>query len=174
MIDIYKNVLTETTLSVVHDELIKFMKTPNIWGSSNFKWADDIKVNISGSTLITQVSPAVSNFIIQDLDSLLPNKNVVLQYYVWTANSGISLHADALYKFGATIYLNETWDINDGGLFLYENTPNDWRVHVPEFNTMVINNDATNHMVTPVSPFAKHNRYTIQIFGEKLLMEEYK
>jgi hypothetical protein len=174
MIDIYKNVLTESTLLVVHDELIKFMNTPNIWTASTLKWDDMLKVNISGSTLVASISPAVCNFILGDLQDLIPHKNMSFQYYIWPPHAGISVHSDPHVKFGATIYLNETWDINDGGLFLYENTPNDWRVHVPEFNTMVINNDATNHMVTPVSPFAKHNRYTIQIFGEKLLMEEYK
>lgn len=85
-------------------------------------------------------------------------------------NSSISLHNDSHVEFGATLYLNEAWVPDDGGIFLYQHAENDWRAHIPEFNTLVVNDNHTLHMVTPVSPFAKHYRYTIQIFGEKNIL----
>ena len=166
---IYENALTETTLSIVHRELTNFMETPEKWTPSNFNWDNNIRINVSGTTLVTFVSNGVTELILEDLEDIIPPMtNKKIQYFVWTPNSGISIHDDGHVKFGATIYLNQTWDINDGGLFVYQHEPNDWRVHVPTFNTCTINDTCSLHMVTPVSPFARHNRYTIQIFGDKI------
>lgn len=164
---LYKDVLSPVTLSFINSELSSFMATPEKWTCSSFIWNDDIKVNISGGTLITMVGDSITKLILEDLDGILPSmSHQKLQYCVWPSNSGISTHNDKKYKFGATIYLNESWDINDGGIFLYEHAADDWRAHVPKFNTMMVNDSSTLHLVTPVSPFAKQNRYTIQIFGD--------
>jgi hypothetical protein len=40
-----------------------------------------------------------------------------------------------------------------------------WNAICPQFNYMVINDDATEHLVTIVSPLAPENRITIQIRG---------
>jgi hypothetical protein len=164
---LYKNVLTANTLSLINRELTNFLEQRDKWTCSNFLWQPNIKINISGATMISSISEGIAEMILEDLEDILPKMNhKKLQYYVWTPNSGISSHSDALYKFGATIYLNDIWDINDGGIFLYQHDGDDWRAHVPTFNTMMINDNGTLHMVTPVSPFAKNNRYTIQIFGD--------
>jgi len=167
---IYKNVLTSTTMSHVQRELSNFLETPNsIWACSSFKWSDSVKLIISCSTMMAELSPGLRGVVLEDLQDFLPpiNQNQLsISYYVWTPNAGISLHDDGKYKFGATIYLNEFWDPNDGGIFLYQNSLDDWRAHVPTFNTMSVNTSGTYHMVTPVSPYAKQHRYTIQIFGD--------
>lgn len=164
---LYKNVLKQNTLSLVHRELTNFLEQTDKWTCSNFIWNDKIKVNITGTTMISFISEGISEIILEDLEDILPPiSNPKLQYYVWTPNSGISTHTDAKYKFGATVYLNETWDPNDGGIFMYQHDGDDWRVHIPSLNTMMVNDTGSMHMVTPVSPFAKQNRYTIQIFGD--------
>ena len=166
---LYKNVLSQNTLALVNRELSNFMEDTEKWTCSNFKWKSNIKTNISGSTMISFISVGVSELILQDLGDIIPPINhKKMQYYVWLPNSGISVHNDAHATFGATIYLNESWDINDGGIFIYQHDGDDWRAHVPEFNTLVVNDIHALHMVTPVSPFAKHNRYTIQIFGDNI------
>jgi len=164
---IYENALTETTLSFIHRELTNFMEQPDKWSCSNFRWPASVKVNVAGSTLITPLSEGCRKLVLEDIGECLPKTKIFTNYFVWMPNSGISCHSDSHMKFGATLYLNESWDINDGGIFLYQREGTDWRAHVPEFNTLVVNDTQTLHMVTPVSPFAKHNRYTIQIFGEK-------
>jgi len=167
---IYENVLNENTLNLIYRELTHFMEHEHLWSCSNFKWGDkfsNLRTNISGTTMVAKVSDTLTEIILEDLDDVLPSMNhKLIKYFVWLPNSGISKHTDYTYKFGSTIYLNESWDINDGGLFLYENATDDWRVHIPRYNTMVVNDTGLVHMVTPVSAFAKHNRYTIQIFGD--------
>jgi len=164
---LYKNALTQNTLALVNRELSNFMEYPDKWTCSNFMWKPNIKINISGATMMATISEGLTNVILEDIEDIIPPiKKKIIQYYVWTPNSGISIHNDQKYKFGATIYLNDTWDINDGGIFLYQHNGDDWRAHIPSFNTMMINDTGSLHMVTPVSPFAKHNRYTIQIFGD--------
>ena len=164
---LYKNVLTQNTLALITKELNDFIKHSDNWTCSNFIWMNDIKVNISGTTMLSFVGKELTQFILEDLKNILPPiSNPKLQYYVWTPNSGISCHDDGMYKFGATIYLNQSWNINDGGIFMYQHDGDDWRAHIPTLNTMVVNDTNALHLVTPVSPFAKHNRYTIQIFGD--------
>ncbi len=164
---LYKNALTQNTLMLINRELTNFMEQPDKWTCSNFKWQPNVMINISGVTMITTISEGLTKIILEDLQDILPTIcHSKLQYFVWTPNSGISTHTDNRYTFGATLYLNQTWDPNDGGIFMYEYDKDDWRAHVPSYNTMVINDTKAWHLVTPVSPFAKHNRYTIQIFGD--------
>ena len=164
---LYKNALTQNTLMLINRELTNFIEDGENWTCSNFKWKPNVMINISGATMICKPSEGLTKIILENLQGILPPmKNSSIQYYVWTANSGISTHNDVKYKFGATIYLNDIWDINDGGIFLYQHDGDDWRAHIPTFNTMMINDTGTLHMVTPVSPFAKNNRYTLQIFGD--------
>jgi hypothetical protein len=164
---LYKEVLAPITLSVIHREFTNLLETDHAWTCSSFKWKPDIKVNISGATMVAKVNDGIASMILEDLGDKIPSmKSKRIQYCAWLPNSGISTHNDGMYTFGATIYLNETWDINDGGIFMYEYADNDWRGHIPTFNTMTVNDTKSLHLVTPVSPFAKHNRYTIQIFGD--------
>ena len=168
---IYENALTESTLSFIHRELTNFMEQREKWTASNFKWPSAVRINVAGTTMVTPLSAGCRQLVLEDIGDCLPNgipdEKIFTQYFVWLPSSGISLHNDSHVVFGATLYLNEKWVPDDGGIFLYEHSEKDWRAHIPEFNTLVVNDNNTLHMVTPVSPFAKHNRYTIQIFGEK-------
>lgn len=161
---IYENVLTKTTCSVIKNEILSASKEFR-WGVGSYLWPENVKINVSGSVVELIANPTLRDLIIQDIENIIPPvDDISVKFYAWQKNSGISWHRDAHAKFGATIYLNEQWDINDGGLFVYEDGGM-LKAHLPTFNTMVINDNQTSHMVTPVSPFAKHDRYTIQIFG---------
>ena len=80
-------------------------------------------------------------------------------------NPNFDYHNDFAYRFGATIYLNNEWHINQGGLFVYKQN-NEHKVYVPEFNSMVLNDDKSWHLVTPVSVYAGKFRTTLQIWGK--------
>ena len=89
-----------------------------------------------------------------------------LMFYVWCPNSYIGWHADAPYTFGASIYLNEEWDINHGGIFLYKDKE-DIKGVSPVYNRCIINVEKTMHTVTMITPDAPLRR-CLQIFGEEL------
>ena len=161
----------------MHEHLCNIIKddfsgkmSQNIWTSSALRWTSDILVNISGTQLNCSATESVQKYFIDSIKHLLPEHGeetrIEVQYCIYPPHSGISLHSDESHNFAATLYLNEYWDINDGGLLIYEDGSK-WTAYVPKYNTMAVINDQTRHMVTPVSSNVKYPRYTIQIWGRK-------
>ena len=109
--------------------------------------------------------------ILVEIGPLIPEcEKYILQYYVWQQHSGIAVHDDSDKVFGATIYLNDTWQLENGGIFLYKEkekpaSAHEWSALIPNNNTMVVNDNQEKHMVTSVSPYSTDLRYTIQIWG---------
>lgn len=162
---VYKNVISKELIQSCVDELTTKLKV-NCWTSSQQTWTDEILINVFGSTLSTKVSFQLIDKLQKELESKLPSADKVMyQFYVWQKNSGISIHSDGSYKWGATIYLNETWDLNYGGIFLW--TDHDKKLHaeMPDYNQMIVNDESYDHMVTPVGTNTPIDRYTIQIWG---------
>lgn len=163
---IFKNALSESLFSACTQDVDQRIKL-NVWQSNQFFWPKTIIEGITGSTLITDVPEALTNCIAAELKQYLPKHNTLrCMYYVWQHNSGINLHDDSHVKFAGTIYLNEDWDLNDGGLFIWKDkVTEELNVISPQRNTLVVNNSLEKHLVTTVSPCAKNFRFTIQIFG---------
>lgn len=163
---IVKNALSEKLYLLLLFEL-EFKYKKHVWSSSTILWGEDIKKSIVGSTLITQVSEDLHIQIEDEIKEHLPSyDNLLCQFYIWQQNAGISSHTDGQYKFGATIYLNKQWDIDDGGFFIWKNKETEeLKVLSPERNTMVLNSDRETHLVTPVASNCKELRHTIQIWG---------
>jgi Rps23 Pro-64 3,4-dihydroxylase Tpa1-like proline 4-hydroxylase len=86
--------------------------------------------------------------------------------YVWTRLSYIPWHNDAASRIAITIYLNEYWDPDWGGIFLYSTDiePRNIKGYVPKFNTAIKNNNKILHSTTMISMDAKSPRITIQLF----------
>jgi len=153
-------------LKIVSDDLNTRMKA-KLWASSAHLWNADIRVGVIGHCMVCEVGPEVEFYLASHLKPLLPNSSkLLIQHYLWHPLSGISAHSDASYKFGATIYLSENWQINDGGIFLWrERDSQQLKCIEPTYNTMVVNNEREQHWVTCVSPLAKKPRVTLQIWG---------
>jgi len=89
-------------------------------------------------------------------------------FYRWSNFSYYPAHADAGFAQSASIYLNENYSTNDGGMFLYKDNER-WIGIEPSFNRSVYF-DQTNHpegilhMVTPVT--SNRERMSIQLFEE--------
>ena len=162
---VYKNVISPDLIQSCVDELKSKLKI-NCWTSSQQTWSDEILINVFGSTLSTKVSFQLINKLQKELESKLPNADKVMyQFYVWQKNSGISIHSDGSYKWGATIYLNEAWHLNYGGIFLWIDHNKKLHAEMPEYNQMILNDDSYDHMVTPIGIDNPIDRYTIQIWG---------
>jgi len=164
----FNNVLKQSTIFQYFEELSTKVSKQD-WLISNISWNKDLLLSCSGAVYSSNVSQSLQNNIIKDLGHHLPNcSRCIIQHYLWDKNSGISKHEDADRVFGATVYLNEEWDVNNGGLFLWKhtNTPEtNWQAYVPQFNSMVLNDQKEMHLVTSVSPNIKEFRFTIQIWG---------
>ena len=170
---IYHNVLSQELIQNCWKE-VEYLLTLPVWSSSSTIWEEGIKQGVTGSTLMTKVPSMTDNRIIKCISKYYPNDTeYMIQYFVWQNYSGIAFHADGNYRSGATIYLNEDWDKNLGGLFVWQEEGNEiMKAIAPKKNMMVLNNKREFHSVTPISPLCKEFRCTIQIWdlgkhGEK-------
>jgi hypothetical protein len=177
---VIKNSITPDLAQYCLEEIKRLQNVP-IWQSSTVFWSEGIRKGITGSCIVTSTCDNIRNQILNQVGQCLPNtaSDITTMFYIWQHNSGISKHTDPGYTFAATIYLNPYWDVDWGGNFLYYDNEIDWenndksymsdhqnwKVVIPESGTMVLNNDQTLHMVTPLSPLSPELRYTIQIWG---------
>lgn len=91
-----------------------------------------------------------------------------LMFYYWTRFSYIPWHQDYLDKNGFTLYLNDHWERNYGGYFLYEDPNNETEIKtiIPKKNLAVIQKGGVWHTTTPVN-YNGRIRFTIQAFLDK-------
>jgi Rps23 Pro-64 3,4-dihydroxylase Tpa1-like proline 4-hydroxylase len=85
--------------------------------------------------------------------------------YVWTKMSHIPWHDDGHALEGVTVYLNEEWKHDWGGIFLYKKNESDTYIRgaIPKFNSAGKNTGHVLHTVTMVSNLAPP-RVTLQLF----------
>ena len=89
---------------------------------------------------------------------------IAVMYYIMNPNAGISVHQDEdFYSWNATVYLNENWDADWGGLLLWNEDDTYFKGLVPKKNRMVVFDTNVSHIVTPVAHTAPQERATIQI-----------
>ena len=164
---LFNNVLTENLLSDIRMDISE-AHDEEAWKSS-FAWRYGLTTGFFSNCLSHSIEGEMKERILVEIGSFLPKcEEYILQYYVWQQHSGIAVHDDSGKVFGATIYLNDTWQPENGGIFLYKDKEKpgpEWTALLPEHNTMVINDNKEKHMVTSVSPYTTDLRYTIQIWG---------
>ncbi len=159
------NFLDKDTLELAHLEVAQ-LRTTARWMVSGNCWGKELVGGaVIGNVAQTSASSTLTNKIIT---SLIPHvkrcSKIEVQHYLWHPLSGINMHNDFSYAFGATIYLTPEWDMDWGGLFIYQNGDH-YRVIPPVYNSININTDETDHAVTTVSPLAPYPRHTLQIWG---------
>ena len=162
---IHHNVLSEELLLDCWNEVGKLSKEP-VWSSNLLSWEKNLLLGLSGSTLQTPVPKHNRERIIKSISNFYPKDTnySYIQYYIWQSHSGISRHDDNAYNTGSTIYLNEKWDKNMGGLFVWEEKGIEiMKAIAPQKNMMIVNDKTEFHFVTSISPFCKEFRVTIQI-----------
>ena len=163
-----KNILSQN----LYEDLIKFIKH-----ISNNK-----KLNFFASTsfwdkeLIKQSTPVlVYNFSADDVEIYKNIQNEITSKFdynihsmiihIWTPLSYIAWHKDSGYSGGLTIYLNEFWDENSGGYFMYKENE-EIKAIKPEKNLGVLQLGGVEHCVSTTN-INSDLRYTLQIFFQK-------
>lgn len=163
---IHNQVLKPETISALQSETRENTQEAT-WRLSTLFWPADIQVGTIAGIVCKIISEEVASQIESEIKHLLPAYNrIIQQIYLWPRGSSISLHNDANQKFGATIYLNSVWHIDNGGLFVWQDKEDDeWKVRIPEYNSMVLNDQEEPHLVTPVANTSMDMRHTVQIWG---------
>jgi hypothetical protein len=113
---------------------------------------------------------------------VLNNNEDMLRYHVCKAPYHSVWHLDGLYKeanildfIGITLFLNEQWNPNDGGLFVYKDNKDDTKGKFiePKGNRIIINYNDLLHAVTSITN-TKIIRYSLQMFiNKKYLLDKY-
>jgi len=180
---IYEDVLPPKLLKKCIEELKSFQQS-EVWGISNFFWQEELQVGLVGNVSTTPL-PEESALKIHEVlnkyfSKMGSNYEVTYQYYIWNKMAGIASHDDGNYGAGATLYLNETWDPNWGGLFVWQDKDEKkgykFNAICPKQNMLIINDECEWHLVTSTSPTIPHTRITIQMWyaqkGELKRLEE--
>lgn len=98
-------------------------------------------------------------------EPLISSKSAMI--YVWSKNSYIPVHADGVYSKAITVYLNSSWEYNDGGMFnWFDEKLQEWKNITPTFNKAVVNDLGYLHGITPVK--SSTNRITLQVFINRI------
>lgn len=172
MIKQYNNVLNEKIIENTMD-YFKLILEKDVWGS-NIGWDQNlnlISTNVLTHTIIDniikkEIKKSIEKAIEIDFDK--EDLNFSPSIYVWSGGSYITWHSDNLYPYNGTVYLNEEWDSNDGGVFLYkDNSTNEIKGIEPTYNSMVVNSGTeddhhNDHCVTCIVPGTIKKRVTIQ------------
>jgi hypothetical protein len=164
MISFIEKFFTDEELPILFKEVNSAEAEPK-WRTNKF-WSKDI---------VKKSSAVVSLYLSKEINNIIKNKFIKIkpeykeftftsQFYMWYPFSYIPQHKDHLYKLASTIYLNETWDIDFGGLFYYKDESEKYKMVIPKFNCGVINTPDLYHGVTLLHPDAPY-RTTIQIFA---------
>jgi len=166
---IVKNFLSEETFKICYDDLVSKLMEES-WAFTAVTWQEPKVLNgITGSVLSATVSDNVYEILRNQFSSLFDIssfQNIRMQYYIWPSYSGLALHNDAMYVKAATIYLNENWNVDYGGIFMWKDVESDefFRAVSPTKNMMLLNDSHQYHMVTSISPLSPDLRSTIQVW----------
>lgn len=167
---IHRNVLSSELLQL-HSKELQELILKEQWQSSALTWDRPLTHYIPGHCLSSRVSNTFFQELERELSPLLPLfSKLHIQHYLWTPLSAINWHYDDKFSFGATLYLNDQWDKNWGGLFLWQDDDYDttqvYKAIVPSHNTLILNDENQFHAVTALSATAPAYRCTLQIWGE--------
>jgi hypothetical protein len=164
-IEFYDSVFNEEFCKYLYRDALKALSSGREFTRSNFQWQPEI-VKVSTAVLVRDYDRVMSNIILQQLcdRGVIENHNYHVMNYVWSRLSYIPWHHDDKRRNAITIYLNEYWDHNWGGIYLYYTDPMHLKGYLPKFNTAIKNSNTLVHSTTIISMDAESPRVTIQLF----------
>ena len=135
------------------------------WKTNNLAW-DGTMVNKGKQVSILDINVFSDEILPLYLEKDLIAKHLKahISFHVWARGSYLPFHKDSDYVAASTIYFNEKWDMNDGGLFLHVDDKNEINVIKPEYNRMIFNDNTTPHGVSMIVPDSPDYRLSLQIF----------
>jgi len=116
------------------------------------------------------VPPVLQKFIATLRDAEIVGKNDLIHIgvYRWERLSGMGMHLDSHTDTAITFYLNDVWDSNWGGDFIYYEGKQELALGVghavmPAANRLVVNHSTIHHKVAYCS-ITSPDRVTLQAF----------
>ena len=161
-IKIIENFLPEELYNECNEYSMYLLKNENNTFKTNHMWDYEVRRD-SATVLVHDVSnkeliSKVSNIVKEKFDREIND----IMFYYWMPCSHIPWHNDEGNVGGITIYLNEHWDNNHGGIFLFDDGAQIRGIY-PNKNRAVEQYGNVYHTVCPTS-MNSNIRRTIQIF----------
>lgn len=164
-LSIYKDVLNEDLCRFLLKNSIQELTKGRSFRSSNFQW-DSAVVKSSHPVFVRDCEGVLASLVLSQLHekNIINDLNYSVQNYAWTKLSYIPWHRDSHRRSSITLYLNEFWDRDWGGIFIYEDAGSgEVKGHVPQFNTAIKNDMNVAHAVTMITTDPALPRFTLQI-----------
>jgi len=163
-ITVIENFLPDEVYNECNDYSNNLLKNDDNIFTTNYMWDYNVRLDsnpvlvhsVTDIELISSIANIVNSKFGRDI-------KIDVMFYYWTPGSHIPWHNDSTYNGGITIYLNETWNNNHGGIFLFEDGTNNIRGIYPKKNTAVEQFGNVYHCVCPTTNQSDIRR-TIQIF----------
>jgi len=160
-----QNFLDRDTYKGIHNSIFKERNKINLTSSKGI-WGDELINNIVPPERVT-VSKYPPFDILKTLTQYnkfyqLKLKDITTTIHYMKKGAGINWHNDASWKYGATYYLNNRWNNQFGGEFMF--TSENGHGYIPVVgNSLVIIKSPMDHKVNPVlSPIVP--RVSVQMF----------
>ena len=164
-IEVFENFLKDDDFKIVQETAFRQLEVPSpATFRTNYTWWQPNIIHQSSAVLVYDV---VEENVIKILDDAFigqfgRNPGQYMFYY-WTNNSFIPWHEDGHVKNAGTLYLNNEWNRDFGGLYLYETSENEMKALLPTRNTFVLQHNHTMHATTPTYPGTPF-RVSVQMF----------
>jgi hypothetical protein len=162
---ITENVFTQETLDKLHN-FSRGGKQPT--KTNFFSYLPEI-VGVSNAIFGFDLDDEFKKTVFKELvnKNILPSTPKKSQAYIqlFSRNSFVPWHGDDKYLFTVTVYLNKEWDINFGGLFIYEENK-ELKCLLPKYNTAVNFIPPMGH-TTSATNINATLRESLQIFVEE-------
>ncbi len=137
------------------------------------RWGAGLEAGSYSPVLILQI-PEYRQYLIDKYSSTYPvfrdYPNLTCFMHVWLPGSQINWHhdkSDTTPRLSSTIYINEAWNWNWGGLFVYDDTVEGQGWIFPHSNLMVWFEPPLWHSTSMVTLSAEYPRLSIQCFFNK-------
>ena len=164
-IEKFDNFLDEESFKIVQETAFRHLgpRSSTTFRTNYTVWSDNI-INQSSAVLVYDVKEENVIKILDDECMKRFDKTPFnYMFYYWTNNSFIPWHEDGHVSNAGTLYLNDEWNKDFGGLYLYETVENEIKALVPTRNTYIFQYNHTKHATTPTYPGTPF-RVSVQMF----------
>lgn len=155
------DILSHQELEYIRQQFIEALEGD--WQINKYLWQPLLTEGHRGFVLMQNVNDKIRQMVEEAIKEHVQFKYPPgIMFYMWNEGSAINWHHDDHVQKACTIYLTN-WPLLNGGQFVYRDKEGDHIVPI-KANRMVINDNHTEHKVTPVRK-SNNIRYTLQVFG---------
>lgn len=175
MINRVSNFLDQTILTELRQKFEKSRGTPAFEVNNMGRWGAGLESGSYAPVLILPLEEYREYFLTK-YKSVHPDftdyKNLTCFMHIWLPGSQINFHhddsgANGNPRLSSTIYINERWNWNWGGLFLYDDPDTGQGWVYPHENSMIWFRPPIYHATSMVTLSAEFPRLSIQLFFNK-------